>query len=812
MDESELRDALRPIFLQECSEHLESMTTTLIAFEQEIDAQATEVGGTSDDGGSAADLRELFRLAHSLKGGARVAGFASIGTGMHTLESMLDQWRSGTLSPSSESVSAMLGVIDVVSDIIGSCESSDPSPADEERLDDALVILTESTTSGTTEATNVELPTDPGDALTSPDSNTTSSAVSQAYPAVGAEEPAEPGPALLGDQVIDEQPSAESPADDLVLPSPRGAHSGASESPGPTGRKIRVDAGRLDRLISSSSDLSVAQHRLTERTSQMRELRDEFTHLQDRLMSELNLRSERTDRQSPGAADIRDLLANYRSQLVATERDLLADQHAIGRASTDVQGEALKMRMLPLNTVVPTFTRLVRDTANDLGKNVTLSVRGGDIEIDRTILEGLKDPVTHLLRNAVDHGVESPNAREAAGKPRTATIGLSVKLSGGRVVVAVVDDGAGIDERAARLKAEKLGLLATGREASLEQIVTLPGITTRTEITEHSGRGVGLDVVASQTRALRGTLSIESEQGHGSTFTIAVPMSLTTMGALLVRCGASTLAIPQSHIDTLVRVKADDVRWLGPDQTITLGNHAVRLRPLAEAIGLRSHPQSDDESVLDVVILGEGDRRRGFVVDEFVDEREILLRGLGTHLRHLNLLLGVSIMSDGSMCVVVNGPALIAASGSSSGNRTQQGSAESTARKRVLVVDDSVTTRTLEQAVFESAGYEVQAACDGDQAWGKIQSGDFDLIVSDIDMPIADGYELVRRIRASATFAHLPVIMVSANEPQVAAPAAAEVGADAFVQKREFSPEELLATAQSLLGESQVAAEALASA
>jgi two-component system chemotaxis sensor kinase CheA len=446
----------------------------------------------------------------------------------------------------------------------------------------------------------------------------------------------------------------------------------------------------------------------------------------------------------------------------------------------------------------------VRDVAVSLGKTVELVVEGQEIEGDRTVLDALREPLLHLVRNAIDHGIESPAERKRLGKPAMGTLGIVAALRGDRLTVRVHDDGAGLDIAGIRAVLAQRGREAPAEDRDVVRALFESGFSTRREATAFSGRGVGLDIVRDAVVRLGGTVDVDWVPGKGTVFTIETPVSVATLRTLLVVAGGQTLALPTAFVQRLARVPRGDVRHIEGRSVLLSDESPVPLVSLARLLGPPLVERAPDGD-LTVVVLVAGARTLAVAVDDVLEEREIVVRplehvGAGAE-AHFS---GATLLDGRRVALVVNVAALSLTGIHADGGAASVNVAPVTVRRRqrVLVVDDSITTRTLEQSVFSAAGFEVETAVDGADAWRMIEQGKYDLVVTDVEMPRLDGLQLCERIRASATHARLPVILVTSLDKPEQRARGLETGADAYITKSSFDQDTLLSIVRQLLGES----------
>jgi two-component system, chemotaxis family, sensor kinase CheA len=478
------------------------------------------------------------------------------------------------------------------------------------------------------------------------------------------------------------------------------------------------------------------------------------------------------------------------------------DARRLEGVTSEVADVVRRLRLRPFADVCEGLPRAVRDIAAREGKRVELELEGQDVEADRMVVDALRDPLIHLVRNAVDHGIEDPAVRERRGKPAAGRVRVAAEMAAGRLVVTVADDGAGLDEDRIRHALERRGQGRPGSRAELADALLSGGFSTRSEATAISGRGVGIDVVRSAVEHVGGTVDVHWERDLGTTFTILCPPSPATLRAVLVRLGTHTFAIPTAHVERLRRVAETDIHRTEGRTLVTTEHGPLPVHSLAALLGppLEARPIENSATL---VIVSAGSRRAGLVVDEVLDEDEIVVRPLDVDDGALPYASGAAVLATGRVALVLAAGALLAG-GARAGVAMAPSFAVSrdTPRLRVLVADDSITTRTLEQSVLEAAGYEVVTAVDGEDAWRRLEDIGADVVIADVEMPRIDGFALCGRIRASQRFAELPVILVTALSSDEDRARGLEAGADAYIVKSSFDKSVLLDTIQQLAGES----------
>jgi two-component system chemotaxis sensor kinase CheA len=478
------------------------------------------------------------------------------------------------------------------------------------------------------------------------------------------------------------------------------------------------------------------------------------------------------------------------------------------RASTvisDLQEDGMRLRMLPVGTVFRTFPRAVRDLARDFSKEVEFEMEGIDTELDKKVLEEINDPLIHILRNSIDHGIEPPDVREAAGKPRKGTIKMTAQQEGDHIIIRVSDDGAGIDADAVRDSAVKKGFLTEAEARAMSDreakfLIFESGLSTSPIITEISGRGVGMDVVrAFVVEKLKGSVHVESELGKGTEFQLTIPLTLAIIRALVLRVGGQVFAIPTATIDETLRIDPAAIVKVEGRQVIRRQRRNIPLVRLGDTIDI-PHTGASGEK-LPIVVVGFSGQRLGFVADEFLGEQQIVIKTLGTHLRKVRNVAGVTVLGAGQVVVILNVPDLISSARKISGLGVGRATEETReGPKRILICEDSFTTRELERSIFEAAGFDVEAAADGQEGLDKLREGlEVDAVVTDVQMPNLDGFDLTRAIRGDEQLMNTPVIIVTSLEREEEKAEGIEAGADAYITKSVFNQDTLLDTVDRLI-------------
>jgi two-component system chemotaxis sensor kinase CheA len=590
----------------------------------------------------------------------------------------------------------------------------------------------------------------------------------------------------------------------------------------PEQNSVRVALGKLDTLLTESGELSVTHLRIAQRLSDLRGLQRQLERWQHDWSKTRPARARlRRAHLQTGARD-GDALVRFADQsdqviqsIVQGTRDLVGDLSQntaqLGAVADAISQEVLAIRLLPAGTVFMPLERLVRDLARQTGKDARLVLSGTDTEIDRRILDELRDPLMHMVRNTVDHGLELAQDRVRANKPSHGTVHLAAVQRGDRVQISVEDDGRGLDVDAIRETAIRRNLLTAERAdqidvSNLIDLIFHPGFSTRASVTEISGRGVGMDVVREHVRRLGGDIAVRTTPGAGTCFTITVPLTLATTRVLLVEDGGQLYAVPSSNIERTGRMRLSDVFRLEGRRALQLDGRPIPVVELSEVLQRRDVDRSAaSDEWRPYFVLPQGDRAIALLADRLIDETELVVKSLGAPLKRVRHVGGAAILGTGAVVVILNPADLI---NSALGNLEAAPRASvheavapeaSVPRRRVLVVDDSVMTRTLERTILESAGYTVYVAADSAHALELLNETTVDAIVSDVEMPGMSGLELTAAIRQDERWRHLPIVLVTSLDSPEHVERGAAAGADAYIVKGRFDQNDLLQTVGRLL-------------
>lgn len=748
--------SMAELFRAEAENQLSALTNGLLAVESGRE--------------SAEELQSLMRAAHSLKGAARIVNLGAAVKVAHAMEDYFVAAQAGTVRPDKEAVDSMLVGVDLLTRL-SLLEESDYESWEvlhQAEIDRFIARAARATSPGRTDAPAIPTVSEPGQ---------TEFLVRVA-----------PDPVGLAD-------------DPKLAPARKDAD-----------RSLRVTAERLNRLLGLSAEALVESRWLGPFAQSLQRLKRQHAEMAKAFES---LR-ELLGRHSLDEAASQKLLETRKSFLQC--REVLAERVAqlehFDRRSSNLanrlHAEAVACRMRPFADGVQGFPRMVRDLSRSLGKEARLEILGANTQVDREILEKLEAPLNHLLRNALDHGIEPPHERAAAGKPPCGLIKLEARHSAGTLQISVADDGKGID--LGKLRTEVVSKRLTNAEtakalteAELLEFLFLPGFSMKAAVTEISGRGVGLDVVQNLVKVVRGTVRVFTEPGRGARFQLQLPPALSVARTLLVEIGGEPYAFPLAHLAKTLRLPRTSINTLEGRQHFALEGRLVGL--VAAHQVFETSPSKREEESVCVVVLGEKDELYGLAVDRFLGERELVVQALNPALGKIRNISAGALMEDGSPTLVVDALDVIrsvqklASGGMLDRLKPGAGASAQQNRKRVLVVDDSLTVRELERKLLASRGYEVEVAVDGMDGWNAVRSGRFHLVVTDVDMPRLDGIELVALIKKDAKLKNLPVLIVSYKDREEDRRRGLEAGADYYLTKGSFHDESLIDAVRDLIGE-----------
>lgn len=755
----DLRQRLLATFRVEYSEHASRIRDLLAGF---------EAAGSAAPG---PELDETFRRAHSLKGAARAVDLRDLEALAHRMEAVLARVRDGSTNLGPRTAAALLQALDSGDDLMSALSRSEPAPDIQRALVELDRVL---------EVT--------------PDEPEAPEPAQPAPPPVEAAIPASPLPerAATGQDI----PPPPLPATDATL------------------ETVRIPVQVLDRLLRVAGLI----HSEALQREQLRESADE---LNERLQTlEGNWRRLRqphsaTSLLAGGQPSV--ATAGVQAELIHEElQQCLQQQRELSRAyrqadwqlrrlDDQLQEEVRLARLVPAESILGGFRQMAREIARDLGKEIQFRVNGFEVQADRSVLQELKDPVMHLLRNAIDHGLEDADTRERQGKARAGQLTLSLQTGGGRLQLTITDDGRGIDLEQVRATAVRRGRLTPSEAEAvspeeLGRLIFEAGLSTARFVTDLSGRGMGLSVVSETVSRLGGDYQVLPGTPCGTQIQLTVPLAISTLPLLIVHAAGQAFGLPSSSLSRLIHVPVQELGTLEGQPTAVLDGQHVPLASLAYLLGIGDVELYTESKALCVAVVSAGGTRIGLVVDEFEAHTEAVLHDLGAPFAGLAHLTGGFLGAGEEIVLGLNPTVLIERyrqTDSAAQLRIVQ--PEQSEPASVLVVDDSITTRTLEKSVLEAHGYRVRVAVDGVEALSLLHQELSDLVIADVEMPRLDGFGLLAAIRKDPRLQSLPVIMVTSLDKREHRQKGLDLGADAYIVKQHFDQSALLETIRRLL-------------
>ncbi len=688
-------------------------------------------------------IEEVFRVAHTLKGSARMMGLLDIQEVAHHVEDLFDRVKKRELVLTPHITDRALAAIDTMSGIVSATLHGEPG----------AVNITETV---------------------------------QALQRAG------------GNAAVDAPKAAEPAAP---------THEQPKVSAGRAEEFIRLPLSKIDALFNLAGELVVHKVKSSYKLQKLRQLTRQTKTAHKRVTELLEHESLDGGDRTASLQSLREFqldAENLRRAVSELSELLTTETMQLDPVVDELQYRVRQLRMLPCSTIFDGLERLVRDTAHQLQKEVQLEIEGEETELDKKLLEAVKPCLVHLLRNSVDHGIESPDQRVARGKPRSGTIRLRAAHEGGKAIIEVQDDGAGLDLERIKQVALARHVVTSEQLERMEprdvmDLIFAAGFSTAAIVTDVSGRGVGMDVVKKQIDSLKGHLLLDSRPGEGTTVRLELPLTVAIMEVLMVEAGGQCFGLPVLAIEEIVSVTPAEVQTIENRMAITWRDRTVPVVALADALEL---PAASDPAaaIWPVVIVNWSERHLGLRVDEVLSTDEVFVKGLPGHLGQVQNVSGAAILGTGQVVIILDVQGLVISARRARSSAPAAATPPAKPRPRILIVEDSITTREFERNLLEAHGYEVDTAMDGVDALEKVERGPFDLIVCDIEMPRMNGFDFCRNLRQREQFKALPVVIVTTRDKDEDKRQGVEVGAQAYIVKAAFNQDSLLDTIQRLIG------------
>jgi two-component system, chemotaxis family, sensor kinase CheA len=760
LSEKQLNE-LVAVFRAEAIEHVKSLASVFFSLED----------GTGDPGEL---ITQAFRDAHSLKGSAATIGFERVAVITHRLEDVLGEIVRGNHVVSGEVSDLMLTAIDIIRQTVEESAPGDAVLSDKE--EELIGILGKL-------ITNLCGYSGPPEPFQSQDKKP-----------VGDQPPPE-------DKEMSLKEKAPAPKENQTAPK-----KGKSEAATKDSEFVRISQGNIETVIDQVGELFEASLQIRAVVPELRHLAHNagaVTQVLDNVAG--------VEMQTGGGKELTSLVDKSRGlsiQLTAVVNRLDESERQLSKLIQNSQEGLRKIRLAPVSTIFVLIRRQVREISKKTGKKVELFLKGGEYEVDRKVLESIEAPLVHILRNAIDHGLESAEVRTKAGKKEAGQISIVARHTGDAVELVVTDDGGGINPEVVRQT------LINKRGKTVEEVDSLSndqlfdylfesGFSTSQGVSDLSGRGVGLDAVKHAIERVGGEVRLNSRHMEGTSISLRLPLAMSTLRCLLVEVAGRVLAIPAANVEKVIIQKVEEANSLGGGNVLVYKDQNIPLGTLAGLLGLNESVSTLAEDATQMVIMVRfGQRRFAFIVDGLVEYTQVILKPLGDLLERVRHISGISLLGTGEVALVLNPADLVRAAGTVKLKSTQDdfvAASETRDEVRVLVVDDSIATRTMEKALLESAGFTVFTASDGYRALDVLEANLCDIVISDVQMPNMDGIELTSTLKSRYRFSHIPVVLVTSLGSDKDKARGLEAGADAYIVKKDLTQEELVETIQQLL-------------
>jgi two-component system, chemotaxis family, sensor histidine kinase and response regulator WspE len=745
-------------------------------------------------------IEPLMRAAHSLKGAARIVNLETIERLAHGMEDCFVAAQKGHLTLSKPDIDRLLAGVDLIGQIASQRDETVTAWLEEHKLEIANVLV------GIYDvAKGIQRP---------------GAMAAMSLPAITPEPARGIAPLSVTSSGLPAQPDnpapaaavspAESTAPPRSSPTPLQFTEPVDMQPQRDDQVLKVTARNFDRLLSLAGETRVTAHAMQPYLQAMqrhkRQQHDLFTAI-DKLQEALG-QAGIDERTREKLTEVRARIEPLKKSLVERLSDFDNYERRLLSVSQEMLDEVLGLRMRPFREGVLAFPRMVRDLSRRLGKQVRLEIHGETTPVDRDILARMESPLNQLLRNAIDHGMETPDERESIGKPREGIILLEARHSGGMLQIVVSDDGRGADIEGIRRKiAERRmapeQMIARMTDSELLEFLFLPAFSLKNSATEVSGRGVGLDVVHATIRELNGSVRMTTASGKGLRTEIVLPLSQSVVRCVICLIAGEPYAIPISKIARVLSLPLDQVESLEGRQYVRLEDSQIGLVPAGQLLQLRTRAEHADR--LDIIVLGELHRYFGLVVDRILGEQSLVVQPVEQMFGKMRDISAAAVLEDGTPALILDVPDLLVSIGKLASHgalqRVQGISTASRQAKRILVVDDSLTVREMERKLLTARGFEVDVAIDGLDGWNMVRNGEYDLVVTDVDMPRMDGIEFVTLLKKDPRLSALPVMIVSYKDRPEDRARGIEAGADYYLTKGSFHDETLLEAVHDLIGE-----------
>lgn len=727
-NDAEFLKKLRSTFKIEAYEHIKTISLLLL----ELENKPTEENKTT--------IETIYREFHSLKGAARAVNIKEIETICHTLEDIFS-------SVKKEKLTLNLQVFDIFNEALDTVEDILAMP--ENKVKDISKIIEE---------------------LSKVESGSFKNKVSKELKNKG-----------VNSNIDVRSISQEIKIKDFDIIEPKKIIHKLEDKKAQNDDVIRVSKNKLDTLLIQGEEMLYAKLSTAQRAREIKEI-DALFQL---------WKKEKND------SYIEALESNIGALMKLAENDAKTIEGMIDTFIEDIKD----IMLLPFSSIIEIFPKMVRDLCRQTNKEIEFIKKGTEIEVDRRILEEIKDPLIHIIRNCIDHGIEKLEERENLKKPLKGTINLNItQISSDRVKIEISDDGAGIDIDKVKEKAIKNKILTEKELRSIEDekaemLIFKSGVSTSDIITDISGRGLGLAIVYEKIQKLEGTVTVKTQKQKGTTFTIILPITISSNRGIIVKAAKKPFVIPTGKVEKVMRIAREEIKVMENTATILIDNCIIPIFRLEDILQIKSRAEEVSSSTISILVLNHMERKIAFSVDEIVMEQEVLVKRFNKQLKRVRNISGATVLGSGEVVPILDVQDLIKSSlkyGNRSSSFTYASSKDEALKKSILVVEDSITSRTLLKSILENSGYIVKTAVDGSEGWSLLKSEQFDLVVTDVEMPVMDGFQLTKNIREDSESSEMPVILVTSLESREDKERGIDVGASAYIVKNDFQQGNLL--------------------
>jgi two-component system chemotaxis sensor kinase CheA len=763
MDDKFLKKLIET-FKAEAEEHYNNLVNGLFAIEKLTPGENYN-----------ASIETLHRDAHSLKGAARAVGYSDIEDVCKSLESLFASIKKGSLAIDKAVIDIAFTGVDIVKELIY---------LNPEEITDETRVNSESFSIKVLELLNKDC-----DALLKPYEN---EPVVTEFPHLT--NTGDPPPVYDDSMTVN---------NDYALNTYEPA-SGKETKKVDLQDNLRIASGKIDNVYLQAEELVYSKLAIEQLTKELNELSLYLDKVKfDNSKSVNSLQRNKFSRYNASLFDqsfekFNEIVNSIDTQIKKFVKTSKINQRKTGLAVNELLESLKDILMLDFSHLLHLFPKLVRDLSSELNKDVNFTMAGTDIQIDRRILDVIKEPLIHIVRNAIDHGLERPEERIAAGKPPKGNLSIIIKPIGtGKIEIEISDDGCGIDTDKLKQSALNKGIITLEKSISLSsdeavQLIFVSGISTKKMISDISGYGLGMAIVKEKVEKLQGTITIKSDPLQGTKINITLPNTLTMMRGLVVQCVDSLFAIPSNYISQVIRINKNDIKRVENRNTIMINGIPITVLDLCKILGFKKYIGFENISLIKIVVVSIYNKLIAFSVNDILEDIELLIKPLNKQLSKVKNISGATLLGNGRLVPVLNIPELINNTGKNFEAGRSPYLGKDSAVKNILVVDDSITSRMLLQDILETAGYNVKTSSDGMNAIKTIKENNFDLIVSDIDMPLMNGFQLTKLIKTTKYLKDIPVILVTALSKDEDRIKGMEAGANAYIVKSDFTQSNLL--------------------